>query len=98
MNNVVKKKLPVGILYRRALKSLKSFFTIYDEWFIEARKVRDEFDAHKNETDPDKIEFLYERAKFVIDEEYKLEQNIVLPDHFGGTAYMRVPPLSVDYI
>lgn len=39
-------------------------FPFRDEYNDEARKIREEFEEHKNETNPSKIEFLLQRAEY----------------------------------
>lgn len=56
----------VQALYKKTLKTLKDCLATRQFFVEEAGRIREEFEEHRNETDPGKIEFLIERAEYWI--------------------------------
>ncbi len=55
----------VFCLYKKCLRTLTDhLFTTHEQFNTEARKIRQEFEAHWNETDPAKVDFLVKRAEY----------------------------------
>ena len=81
-------------LYRRALREI-SYSAERDVLSIEARKIRDEFEKYKGESDASKIEFLLQRGEYWV-EEYAHPDPYHIPDKEGGCAYMRYPELDKE--
>ncbi|KAL0478796.1 NADH dehydrogenase 1 beta subunit 9 [Acrasis kona] len=84
------------LLYRRTLRALSDHCD-RDTLCREARRVRAEFEENKNETNPEQLDFLVDRAYFWLaklrnGEPYK---NIEYP---GGTSYLRNPHLHPEII
>lgn len=90
-------KLPIGLLYRKSLKWLKLQRLPFPVMCEEAHHIRDEFEEYRNETDLSKIQFLYERAEYWLNElEYPIPY--VIPDHLGGSSWLRNPQLDLDFV
>jgi len=51
-------------LYKRALKTNFDMFLRREGARPKAMMIRNEFESHRNETDPQKIEFLFQRAEY----------------------------------
>eukprot|EP00475_Leptophrys_vorax_P036673 TRINITY_DN6238_c0_g1_i1.p1 TRINITY_DN6238_c0_g1~~TRINITY_DN6238_c0_g1_i1.p1 ORF type:complete len:128 (-),score=1.01 TRINITY_DN6238_c0_g1_i1:135-482(-) len=82
-------------LYRRSLKNALSWAIFRDLWYDEADKIRAEFESHRHETNPDRIDRLLEAG------EAKLQSNIhpdpyIIPWVYGGSKYARNPPLPSE--
>ncbi|KAF0979823.1 hypothetical protein FDP41_000976 [Naegleria fowleri] len=83
-------------LYRRALREI-SYSAERDVFCVEARKIREEFEKYKGETDTSKIEFLLQRGEYWV-EEYVHPDPYHVPDKEGGCAFLRYPDLDKEFL
>lgn len=90
-------KHSIGLLYRRSLKWLKNFGLPFDLLCEESRKIRNEFEEYKNETDVAKIDFLVKRAEFWLDF-YDHPSPYIIPTYPGGTSFVRYHESPPDWI
>eukprot|EP01080_Neovahlkampfia_damariscottae_P006889 gene6889-11051_t len=86
-------KPAIGLLYRKCLKQLKHYIRENDLVCREAQKIRDEFDEHRNEVDPGKIDFLVKRTEFWL-YEVQHPRPYIIPHDEGGTLFMRYVQMS----
>jgi hypothetical protein len=89
--------LKAGLLYRKCLKWVKVQGLPFELMCEEAQHVRDEFEKYRYETDPSKIQFLFDRAEYWLNE---LEPAIpyTIPNFPGGSSWLRNPQLDMDYV
>ncbi|CAI5470101.1 unnamed protein product [Closterium sp. Yama58-4] len=82
-------------LYRRSLKNALSWAIFRDIYYDEADKIRAQFEANRQESDPDRIDRLLAAGEAKLKENQHPDPYLV-PWVYGGSKYARNPPFPQE--
>lgn len=85
----------VRILYRRALRNVLSYAVHRDIFYIEAQKMREQFEANKDVANLETIDRLLNEGESRL-ERFQHPDHYIVPWAPGGSKWARNPPVPPE--